>query len=133
MLRILFFLTLFGILSGCTLTNRAKLDGGSITPETQSSALIFQSDAKFASFLKENEKQKAKEFEQNALNFGKPSQPLNWTLGTDANGSVTAFQLFRVGDARCRKFRHLIFARNQQATGDATACQRGDGEWRLVR
>lgn len=132
MFRLLLLLFLSGVLSACTLTGKRSLDDSSLESK-QDLALIFQSNEKFASFLTSSEKVKVTEAELKALNFGKPSEAVNWTFSPTRSGSVVAFQLFRVGTEQCRKFKHTITNSNMSEMAQATACLRSNGKWQLVR
>ncbi len=133
MFRFLLLLLLSGVLSACTLTGKRTLDEPSLNADKQDLALVFQSDENFASFLNQSEKLKVKEVEQNALNFGKPSQVFDWTVSQKISGTVIAFQLFRVGTQQCRKFRHTVTDSKINEISEATACLRSNGKWQLVR
>ncbi len=133
MFRLSIILVLSVALSACTLSGKKRLGSNSLVSENTTSALIFQSNEKFASFLSDAEKAKAQEIELKALNFGKPAQQIGWSSDKGVDGSVTAFQLFRVGQSQCRKFKHDIQNPKQVVSAEATACRDDDGEWNLVR
>jgi surface antigen len=67
--------------------------------------------------------------EYDALESGRPGQPVQWQGSNGAYGQVVPQQTYQVGSQNCRRYTHTIYidGRPQQANG--TACRNPDGTW----
>ena len=120
------------LLAGCT----SGMLAGSVdkTEPAKTSALAFQSDEGFGRGLSEKQKGALSAAEMQALEFGKPGEPVKW--GDEkgpVSGSVIVTQPFRVGQSSCRRFTHLLKRKSESQKANGTACRRGGGSWRLVQ
>ena len=122
------------ILTGCT-----QLGGNGLAPQAQLAptsykALAFQANANLGKNLSGAERQRLTQAEQQALDYGQVGQEIGWKSDEEADaGSITAFQVFRVGASNCRRFRHKIVSEGEVVTLDGTACRRQGGQWTLVQ
>ncbi len=96
-------------------------------------ALAFQADTKFAKFLGSEGRRKVTQAEFSALNNADAGMRVEWKDQTkQASGWVEAFQLFKVGQKRCRRFQHEARAKDVRQEVRATACRIPGGDWQLV-
>lgn len=129
------------LLAGCTSAMSNRLNDSDKLADTgiRDNALAFQSDAEFGRDLSKKQRGALSAAELQALEFGKPGQPVEW--GDEkgrVTGSVVVTQPFRVGQSSCRRFTHLLTqkSKSQQSTSqqaNGTACRREGGAWRLVQ
>ena len=119
---------------GCT-----QFGGNGLAPQaslatTPYKALAFQADANIGKDLSVTEKDRLTKAEQTALDYGRVGQEIGWKSDEESHaGSITAFQVFRVGASNCRRFRHKLVSEGNVVTLDGTACRRQGGQWVLVR
>jgi len=97
-------------------------------------ALAFSSDRKFGAGLDATDKIILSKTERQALDYGKSGEEIDWEgRAKKVKGTIIAYQLFRVGQASCRRFEHKLFMASEIKSANGTACQRNDGSWRLVK
>lgn len=67
--------------------------------------------------------------EYDALERGRPGQPVQWQGSNGTYGQVVPQQTYQVGSQNCRRYTHTIYIDGvpQQAAG--TACRNPDGTW----
>ena len=80
--------------------------------------------------LDERNRQAALQAEYNALERGRPGEPVRWQGDNGVYGQVVPQQSYQVGSQNCRRYTHTIYidGRPEQASG--TACRQPDGSWR---
>lgn len=133
-IRIFTVALIVSVLVGCT-----QLGGNGLAPQaslatTPYKALAFQADANIGKDLSVAEKDRLTKAEQTALDYGRVGQEIGWKSDEKSHaGSITAFQVFRVGASNCRRFRHKLVSDGSVVTLDGTACRRQGGQWLLVR
>lgn len=127
---------LIAMLSGCSLASRnesASLDSG-LAVEQPTQALVFQNNDMFAKFLGAEDRKRLMAAELRALDYGQAREPIPWTSKNGKiDGTVVAYQLYRVGTLNCRRFEHTVLRRGETSASQATACKGADGGWRLVQ
>lgn len=118
------------ILSGCTLTNNARLPAAQASPPA---ALAFSADSSLRNRLSGATQTLLSNAEAQALNFGQPGVGVEWKgRRADVSGTVTAYQPFRVGSSNCRRFVHQIKDGSKGYEASGTACRGRENAWKLV-
>ncbi len=79
--------------------------------------------------LDDASRQQAIRAEYNALENGRPGEPVQWRGSQGSYGTVVPQQTYQVGSQNCRRYTHTIYIDGvpQQASG--TACRNADGTW----
>lgn len=125
-----------GLLSGCAAglsSQRLASDSNVADPATKP-ALAFQANDQFGSGLSRTERGRLSAAEAQALEFGRPGEPIAWGGDSDgASGTVSVTQPFRVGQSNCRRFSHLLTVKSKSQEWNGTACRRQGENWRLVQ
>ncbi|GLK84905.1 glycine zipper domain-containing protein [Ancylobacter defluvii] len=85
------------------------------------------------SALDEQDRQRARQAEMQALEYGNPGAPVSWR-GEDGNyGTIVPGPTYARGSSpRCREFTHTIYIDGQPQTARGTACRNPDGTWAPV-
>lgn len=68
----------------------------------------------------------------NALTFGRPGAPRNWTGDRGTTGSVTVGPYVRVNNIDCRDFTHTVTIGGTPYAKKGTACREADGTWNVA-
>lgn len=68
--------------------------------------------------------------EYDALENGRPGQPVAWQGTGSTYGQVVPQQAYQVGSQDCRRYTHTIYIDGQPSQASGTACRNADGTWR---
>lgn len=75
----------------------------------------------------------AQEAQFKALTASSAGQPVVWRNPNTGNyGQATPGQRYSVNGLNCRDVTHVVFSDGETSEKRATACQRGDGSWRVL-
>jgi surface antigen len=66
-----------------------------------------------------------------ALEYGRPGTPLDWTSRAD-RGEVIPGPRYRVNAYECRDYTHQVWIGGKPQIARGTACREADGTWRAV-
>ena len=79
--------------------------------------------------LDEGSRQQAIRAEYNALENGRPGQPVQWQGSQGSYGTVVPQQTYQVGSQNCRRYTHTIYIDGTPQQASGTACRNADGTW----
>ena len=79
--------------------------------------------------LDNSSRQAALGAEYNALENGRPGQPVAWQGTNGTYGNVVPQQTYQVGSQNCRRYVHTIYIDGQPQQASGTACRNADGTW----
>lgn len=83
--------------------------------------------------LDQQDRQRAREAETQALEYGNPGAPVSWRGDSGAYGTIVPGPAYaRGGSPKCREFTHTIYINGQPQTARGTACRNPDGTWSPV-
>lgn len=89
-------------------------------------------DAAALSQLSTKERAEAASAQFNALTFGRPGAPRNWSGDRGASGDVVVGPYVRVNTTDCRDFTHTVKVGGQTYAKKGTACRLADGTWSVA-
>lgn len=123
------------LLAACSNTVNGSVGGPEAGLSGDASvALAFQADKKFADYLSRDDRRRLSQAEQRALDYGKPSEAIEWrSEKSDVRGKVVALQFFRVSGSSCRQVTHEVSTGTEMSNTKLTACKSENGTWRLIR
>ncbi|MCX5570444.1 MULTISPECIES: hypothetical protein [Kaistia] len=83
--------------------------------------------------LNDSERQRAEQAEYQALEYGRPGSPVDWSSDREGfRGEVVPGPRYRVNASDCRDYTHKIWAGGEPQAARGTACRQEDGAWRPV-
>lgn len=119
-------------LAGCVSTG--PNDGAGTVVATPAGALIGGvAGQPIARGLDDRERQRAKEAEFQALEYGRPGTPVDWRGDrVGYRGEVVPGPRYRVNAYDCRDYTHRIWSGGEPQVARGTACRQSDGTWRSI-
>lgn len=83
--------------------------------------------------LDQADRQRARDAEMQALEYGNPGAPVSWRGDSGNYGTIVPGPAYaRGGSPKCREFTHTIYINGQPQTARGTACRNPDGTWSPV-
>lgn len=83
--------------------------------------------------LDQADRQRARDAEMQALEYGNPGAPVSWRGDSGAYGTIVPGPTYaRGGSPKCREFTHTVYINGQPQTARGTACRNPDGTWTPV-
>ncbi|MCK0196332.1 glycine zipper domain-containing protein [Ancylobacter sp. 6x-1] len=83
--------------------------------------------------LDQQDRARAAQAEQQALENGAPGAPVSWRGDSGNYGTIVAGPAYARGPSpRCREYTHTIYISGQPQTARGTACRNPDGTWTSV-
>ncbi|ADH88058.1 17 kDa surface antigen [Ancylobacter novellus DSM 506] len=80
--------------------------------------------------LDQADRQRARDAEMQALEYGNPGAPVSWRGDSGNYGTIVPGPAYaRGGSPKCREFTHTIYVNGQPQTARGTACRNPDGTW----